>query len=62
MCEWLTPQQQRICNQGEPCCVYKAPSGPISADKKEHAERSIANQPNHLKHKWKSITVINGIK
>lgn len=32
--------------------IYDRPDEKPSCDKKDHAERSIANQPNHLKH-WK---------
>lgn len=34
--------------------VYEMPDEKRSCDKKDHAERSLANQPNHEKH-WNKI-------
>ncbi len=48
MCERFTDAQKRECNGGQGCCIYKLKDELVSFNKKDHAERSLANQPNHI--------------
>jgi hypothetical protein len=57
MCEWLTPKERLECSGGE-CCPFRQPDEKAYFDKPDHFERSVAHQPQHLKH---DKTIYGGI-
>lgn len=48
-CENLSQEEKQKCNGGQGCCIYKRPDEVKGSEKKNHAERSLANQSNHQK-------------
>ena len=50
MCEWLSKAQQQECHQGMGCCIFRQPDEVKGSDKFDHAQRSLAHQPNHKHH------------
>ena len=49
-CQSKTKAERQECNSQTRCCVYDLFEDENYAEKKDHQSRSIANQPNHLKH------------